>query len=355
MKKQVCLFFVLIALLLAPIGVQAQSKSAVVRAVLFYSPTCPHCHEVINEDLPPLVEKYGEQLLIIGVDVSTSDGQLLYQAAIESFAVPETRYGVPALFVGGQHLVGSNEIPEMFPGIIEEGLAQGGIGWPNIPPLLESLAAEGLLEAGTGAAADIERGPAIEELRMADRFRLDVVGNSISVVVLLGLAASLVMVARRYQKGEQAPAWPKALVSVLILAGILVAGYLTFVEVTQTDAVCGPVGNCDLVHQSQYAFLFGLIPVGLLGYLGYMAIGTAWVVNLRQAEGDGKRFTAQLLFGFAAIGTFFSIYLTFLEPFVIGATCSWCLISAVIMALLLWAFLPLALPYRQAEQVEMQE
>jgi len=35
------------------------------------------------------------------------------------------------------------------------------------------------------------------------------------------------------------------------------------------------------------------------------------------------------------IGVLFSIYLTFLEPFVIGATCAWCLSSAVIMTLLL--------------------
>ncbi|MFN2114044.1 MAG: vitamin K epoxide reductase family protein, partial [Anaerolineales bacterium] len=30
-------------------------------------------------------------------------------------------------------------------------------------------------------------------------------------------------------------------------------------------------------------------------------------------------------------GILFSIYLTFLEPFVIGASCMWCLTSAVIM------------------------
>jgi len=35
-----------------------------------------------------------------------------------------------------------------------------------------------------------------------------------------------------------------------------------------------------------------------------------------------------------AFGTLFSIYLTFLEPFVIGATCLWCLSSAVIMTTL---------------------
>jgi uncharacterized membrane protein len=35
-------------------------------------------------------------------------------------------------------------------------------------------------------------------------------------------------------------------------------------------------------------------------------------------------------------GTLFSIYLTFLEPFVIGATCMWCVTSAIIMTLLMW-------------------
>jgi len=34
-------------------------------------------------------------------------------------------------------------------------------------------------------------------------------------------------------------------------------------------------------------------------------------------------------------GTLFSAYLTFLEPFVIGATCAWCITSAVIMAVLM--------------------
>ena len=41
---------------------------AVVRAVLFFSPTCPHCHTVMTEDLPPLAALYGEQLQILGHD-----------------------------------------------------------------------------------------------------------------------------------------------------------------------------------------------------------------------------------------------------------------------------------------------
>ena len=44
-------------------------QEAVARAVLFYSPTCPHCHKVMTEDLPPLVERYGDRFVIVGVDV----------------------------------------------------------------------------------------------------------------------------------------------------------------------------------------------------------------------------------------------------------------------------------------------
>jgi uncharacterized membrane protein len=42
------------------------------------------------------------------------------------------------------------------------------------------------------------------------------------------------------------------------------------------------------------------------------------------------------LFALALVGTVFSIYLTFLEPFVIGATCAWCLTSSVVVTVLLW-------------------
>ncbi len=83
--------------LIAPSKAHAQSPGPVVHAVLFYSPSCPHCHQVIQEDLPPLFEKYGKQLDMIGIDVSQPGGQALYQAAIQHFSIPENRLGVPTL------------------------------------------------------------------------------------------------------------------------------------------------------------------------------------------------------------------------------------------------------------------
>jgi hypothetical protein len=109
----------------------------VVRAVLFYSPTCPHCHEVINELLVPMTAEYGDQLQIAGIDTSQPGGAQLYQAAIQRYQVPDERRGVPALVIKGVVLVGSLEIPDQFPGLVAEGLASGGIDWPDIPGLDE--------------------------------------------------------------------------------------------------------------------------------------------------------------------------------------------------------------------------
>jgi uncharacterized membrane protein len=47
------------------------------------------------------------------------------------------------------------------------------------------------------------------------------------------------------------------------------------------------------------------------------------------------QFAPLVIFGMAFFGVLFSLYLTYLEPFVIRAVCIWCLISAMIMTLLL--------------------
>ena len=110
-----------------------QGKAGVVHAILFYSPTCPHCHKVMTEDLPPLQEMYGDELQIAEIDVSTSEGADLYFAAVDFFLIPPARRGVPTMTVGYAVLVGSGEIPERLPTLIEQGLDDGGIGWPAIP------------------------------------------------------------------------------------------------------------------------------------------------------------------------------------------------------------------------------
>jgi uncharacterized membrane protein len=75
--------------------------------------------------------------------------------------------------------------------------------------------------------------------------------------------------------------------------------------------------------------------VGALGVLGYLGLLAAWGV-WRFGEGSLSRSAALAQFAMAVIGVLFSVYLTFLEPFVIGATCAWCLASALLMSGLMW-------------------
>lgn len=122
------------------VDVKAQTAvSPAVQAILFYSPTCPHCHIVINDLLVPMQEQYGDQLQILGVDVTTPGGSLLFVETLNFFGLPPDQTGVPTLIVADTVLNGSLKIPEKFPGIVEEGLAAGGIGWPDIPGLQEMV------------------------------------------------------------------------------------------------------------------------------------------------------------------------------------------------------------------------
>jgi uncharacterized membrane protein len=159
-------------------------------------------------------------------------------------------------------------------------------------------------------------------------------GNGLAILVLAGMVATIVRSALVLRRPATAPRtrleW---LTPLLGLAGLGVAAYLAHVEVREIEAVCGPVGDCNTVQQSAYARLFGVLPIGVLGVLGFAAILVVWGV-WRWGEARASKWAAIALLAMTGLGTLFSIYLTFLEPFVIGATCLWCLSSAVIMTTL---------------------
>lgn len=400
--KRVFRILLLVALLTGVFGGTVQGQQPIVYGVFFYSPSCGHCHIVINDHWPQIQTEFGDQLRVLFVNVQTGAGNVLMNDARAALGIESG--SVPMLLLGEHVLIGSVDIPGRAPEIIRTGLDNGGIALPDVPGLQalydQAVAAQDAQTTTQEAAA-----PVVEELTLSEKLAADPVANALAIAVLVLLVGSLLLVAvagvRALQRRDPAPLRPLVrrfalallallaviglglsislavgdtsqlsvvlmaaavlaifliaagvillraagsrplpawLLPLLALAGLIVAAYLAYVEVTLADAVCGLVGNCNTVQQSAYARILN-IPIGVLGVLGYVLIFGLWVASRGQT-----RWTRWALLLVTAGGVAFSAYLTFLEPFVIGATCVWCLTSAVVMLMLFWVALAQALP-----------
>jgi uncharacterized membrane protein len=341
-------------------GASAQgAQKPMVRAVLFHAEGCSHCKTVIDKVLPPLQLKHGDQLQIAMIEVSGQANYDYFRQIEDCAKLPAERRGVPALFIADQILVGDQEIPQKLPGLIQKGLAAGGIDYPALPGLTERLpqaagdasacspttpcptptaqllalasnqvkSPGSSLASATTATETTAQGPASNGFGLAT-----------AVAVLLALSVVYALVAAVMAgTGRTLPAlpeWTANLIPVLCIIGLGVAGYLTFVETQNVSAVCGPIGDCNSVQSSPYAKLFGFLPVGVLGLVGYVAIIAAWAWG-RWGKGILAVYAPALLLAMALFGVLFSLYLTYIELAVILAVCIWCLSSAVLMALVL--------------------
>lgn len=110
--------------------------------------------------------------------------------------------------------------------------------------------------------------------------------------------------------------------------GIVLSLYLWYVHTTSSDIVCST--GCDKVIASEYGVMFG-IPVGALGVAFYLMYGFLQVLVARYKD----EFTRNISNLWLMAGIIFTIYLRYLEFFKIGAICSWCWGSVVIILVLL--------------------
>lgn len=138
-------------LLAAPLPGTLPAQEHPVHAVLFYSPTCPHCHKVIQQDLPGIFARVGGEpvfyqgtaghvlenrgLVLLLVNTFEPAGRALYGEVTERYHIPVEQRGVPLLLCRDSVLMGDVDIPAVFPRLIAAGLAAGGTPWPAIPEL----------------------------------------------------------------------------------------------------------------------------------------------------------------------------------------------------------------------------
>jgi len=123
------------------------------------------------------------------------------------------------------------------------------------------------------------------------------------------------------------------IVVALALLGLGVAGYLTALKLGGNQAfLCRDGSGCDLVQASRYSLLAG-VPTAMWGVGMYLAIAV-----LAAMPRTARRWQAAFMLVSGAVA--FSIYLTYLSIFVIGATCPYCLasggIALALLVVMLW-------------------
>jgi uncharacterized membrane protein len=139
----------------------------------------------------------------------------------------------------------------------------------------------------------------------------------------------------------------RMIVAALALAGIFLALYLLLYKLGMIGGLTCSVGSCETVNTSKWARFLGL-PVAGWGVAWYTATFAMAVAGIQGRFADSRGMALALLV-MTASGLVFSIYLTYLELFVIHAICQWCVVSAVLVLVM---FILTLLDYRESGQIE---
>lgn len=116
----------------------------------------------------------------------------------------------------------------------------------------------------------------------------------------------------------------------MAIVGIGISLYLSYVKLADTEVVCSTSGalDCHSVQDSAYASLLG-VPIAFLGLAGYGAILGILLLSSRielfEAYGPA------LLFSITLFGFMYSMFLTYVEGFILEKWCQWCIASAMLM------------------------
>ncbi|MDZ4231196.1 MAG: vitamin K epoxide reductase family protein [Patescibacteria group bacterium] len=126
--------------------------------------------------------------------------------------------------------------------------------------------------------------------------------------------------------------WLRLLLIVFSLGGLIDVAYLTFKHFEGGEVACGiiPGADCDLVLGSAYSEVLG-VPLALLGALYYLTVLGLAGFYLKSK----KHQFLQALLPLTALGFLFSVYLIYIQAFVLRAFCAFCLISALTSTVLL--------------------
>jgi len=118
----------------------------------------------------------------------------------------------------------------------------------------------------------------------------------------------------------------------LSLLGLFDSLYLLYTYTSPSrPRVCIGTG-CDAVRASAYSTLGG-VSMPVFGVVGYMLLAAVFIAECLVSKRSAKLARYAFL-GMTGFGFLFSLYLEYLQAFVIHAYCAWCVTSGAVMTVL---------------------
>lgn len=117
-------------------------------------------------------------------------------------------------------------------------------------------------------------------------------------------------------------------IAVIAVIGVVDCCYLTITHLTGDDAACGPSSGCSKVLSSAYASFRG-IPTAAFGAVGYFTVFSLAILALFDYRSAARLMKLVVTAMFAT-----TLWLLYLQAFVLHAFCPFCLLSAALSFLM---------------------
>lgn len=187
---------------------------------------------------------------------------------------------------------------------------------------------------GRDVAADVHYAGALVGAVFAVVYQAYAQTSDTLVPVIVWLVVMVAVLVRTHQVK---PIHPGLILAGLDVVGLLIASYLSVVELGGGTPSCGVLHGCETVANSPYARIGG-IPVAVFGVglsLVLLGLAVAWIRSDNPSLLD-------LHYGLSLVGVIFEVYFITVQVLILHTVCIWCasyglsLIARFLVALVIW-------------------
>lgn len=133
-----------------------QPDKSLIHVYYFYSVDCPHCMAILDEIIQPLLIEKGDMVDIRLLELGKSKNYEALLLIEQYFKISAEERGLPTLIIGETVLIGELPIRDKFLDLVQLGIDQGGIEFPEIAGIDPSSLESSLISSSSGETCSIE-------------------------------------------------------------------------------------------------------------------------------------------------------------------------------------------------------